>query len=74
MISKRQFLKSVMVAGLASTQLHFDASASDGGYLKKNKKKWKHWVWINPNPNDTEAELNLLYASYHEAGIRGIFF
>ena len=74
MISKRQFLKSVMVAGLASTQLHLDASASDGGYLKKNKKKWKHWVWINPNPNDTEAELNLLYASYHEAGIRGIFF
>lgn len=74
MISKRQFLKSVVVAGLASTQLHLDASASDGGYLKKNKKKWKHWVWINPNPNDTEAELNLLYASYHEAGIRGIFF
>ncbi len=74
MISKRQFLKSVMVAGLASTQLHLDAAANDGSYLKKNKKKWRHWVWLNPNPKDVETNIDTLYASYYEAGIRGIFF
>lgn len=74
MISKRQFLKSVLIAGLAGTQLPLGASARKNDFLKKNKKKWKHWVWINPNPTDMDTDVDALYASYHEAGIRGIFF
>ncbi len=72
MINKRQFIKSVLVAGLATSQLSLTAATSDSGYLKK--KKSKHWVWVNPNEKDTPEELQALYASYHDAGIRGIFF
>jgi hypothetical protein len=31
-------------------------------------------VWVNPRRNDNEADVQLMYASYYTAGIRGIFF
>ncbi len=72
MISKRQFLKSMIVAGVAGTQLGLQATATENKFLKKSKNK--HWVWVNPNLADTEADLDILYKAYHDAGIRGIFF
>jgi hypothetical protein len=72
MINKRQFLKSVLVAGLATTQLPLNSVAAETSPLKKKKKK--HWVWINPNLNEKDADIETAYAAYHDAGIRGIFF
>ena len=72
MISKRQFIKSALVAGLAATQAPLVASAAGANLFRK--KKIKHRVWINPNPKDLEADLEILYASYHEAGIGAIMF
>jgi hypothetical protein len=74
MINKRQFLKSALVAGLATAQLPLSSPAAVPAHSGYSRKKWKHWVWVNPNHNDTEAALLSLYASYHDAGIRGIFF
>ena len=74
MINKREFLKSAVAAGLAAAALPFASAAHAAAGSKKNRKKWKHWVWINPNHNDKEADLQALYASYRDAGIRGIFF
>ncbi len=75
MINKRQFLKSAILAAIAATPGALQTAFATGtGTSKKNKKKWKHWVWINPNPNDKEKDLQLLYASCYQAGIRGIFF
>lgn len=72
MINKRQFIKSVLVAGLVTTNLSLTSAASEKEYLKK--KKNKHWVWINPNVKDKDEDLQTLYATYYDAGIRGIFF
>ena len=72
MINKRQFIKSFLVAGLATTQLSLSSTASQDNKLKK--KKTKHWVWVNPNLNDKSEDLEVLYAAYHDAGIGGIFF
>lgn len=74
MINKRHFLKSAMVAGLATTQLPFEALGGKSAPGTQGKRKWKHWVWVNPRLNDKEEDLQRWYASYYEAGIRGIFF
>ena len=74
MINKRDFLKSAMVAGLATTQLPFAALAGKNTPGTQGKRKWKHWVWVNPRLTDKEVDLQRSYASYYEAGIRGIFF
>ena len=72
MINKRQFLKSALVAGLAATQLPFEANAKQSENFKK--RKHQHRVWINPDVNDKEADLHALYSSFYDAGIGGIFF
>jgi hypothetical protein len=74
MVNKRQFLKSAIIAGLASTQLSQLSKAAESSHTANKKKKWKHWVWINPSQKDKVEDLQKLYALYHEAGIRGIFF
>ena len=74
MVNKRQFLKTAIIAGLAGTQLSQFSKAAVSLVTENKKKKWKHWVWINPSRRDKEEDLQKLYALYHEAGIRGIFF
>ena len=74
MINKRHYLKSAMVADLATTQLPFEALGGKSAPGTQGKRKWKHWVWVNPRLNDKEEDLQRWYASYYEAGIRGIFF
>ena len=73
MINKRQFLKSMLLAGVAGAGLTPAVEASASSEIKK-KSKGKHWVWIDPKPADTVEALNELYKSYYAAGIRGIFF
>lgn len=74
MINKRNFLKSALVAGLTAPQLTFKSLARESPDGATGKRQWKHWVWVNPRRNDKEADLQLLYATYYEAGIRGVFF
>lgn len=74
MITRRHFLKSAVVAGLATTQYPFKVLAGKGAPGMQGTHKWKHWVWVNPRRNDKETDLQRLYASFYEAGIRGIFF
>jgi len=73
MNSRRNFVKSGLIAGLAATVLPLAGSASVIPAAAENKK-WKHWVWTNPNLADKEEDLADLYKKYYEAGVRGIFF
>jgi len=73
MNSRRNFVKSGLIAGLAATVLPLAGNASVIP-AAADHKKWKHWVWTNPNLSDKEEDLALLYKKYYEAGVRGIFF
>jgi len=73
MNSRRNFVKSGLIAGLAATVLPLAGNASVIPAAAENKK-WKHWVWTNPNLADKEEDLAVLYKKYYEAGVRGIFF
>lgn len=73
MNTRRNFVKSGLIAGLAATVLPLAGNASVISPAEK-KGKWKHWVWINPDLNDKTEDLLTLYKKYYEAGIRGIFF
>ena len=72
MNSRRNFVKSGIVAGLAAAVVPFTSDASIIPAV--SRKKLKHWVWINPKLSDNEEDLLMLYKKYYEAGIRGIFF
>ena len=72
MNSRRNFVKSGIVAGLAAAVVPFTSDASIIPAI--SRKKLKHWVWINPKLSDNEEDLLMLYKKYYEAGIRGIFF
>ena len=72
MNSRRNFVKSGIVAGLAAAVVPFTSDASIIPAV--SRKKLKHWVWINPKLSDNEEDLLVLYKKYYEAGIRGIFF
>ena len=73
-MNKRKFIKSALVAGAATLSLPLQPYAAETRKVDQRKIKRKHWVWINPNPADKEEDLQNLYAAYHDAGIRGIFF
>jgi len=68
-MNKREFIKTSILAGMAST---LSGPKSFGSNLEKEKVK--HWVWINPDENESEEELARKYKSYKAAGIHGIFF
>ncbi len=70
MTSRRNFLKSGCLAGIAAGILPL----SEVTGAVSEKKSRKHWVWTNPNKEDTLAQLKTRYNSYYKAGIRGIFF
>lgn len=74
MNTRRSFVKSGLIAGLAATVLPATGHASSFSTAAVSRKKWKHWVWTNPDPKDQEETLHVLYQKYYEAGIRGIFF
>jgi uncharacterized lipoprotein YddW (UPF0748 family) len=74
MVNKRQFIKSAIVSGLAATVFSPMVSPGGNSTFNNRKRKWRHWVWINPNQKDKVADLQILYAAYYDAGIRGIFF
>lgn len=73
-MNKRKFIQSALVAGAATLSLPIHPYAAERQTAGNRKVKRKHWVWINPNPADKEEDLQSLYAAYHDAGIRGIFF
>lgn len=73
MNTRRNFVKSGLIAGIAATVLPLAGSATVLA-PPVARKKWKHWVWTNPNPADQVEDLQLLYKKYYDAGIRGIFF
>lgn len=69
-MNKREFLKaSVLLAGAVTAQLPLSAFEKKG-----RPRKYKHWVWINPDKNETSSDLQRRYASFYDAGVRGIFF
>lgn len=72
-MNKREFLQTACVAGLAAGELILTSAGKSTGSLPVNGKP-RHWVWTRPNPADRDADLERLYKSYREAGIRGIFF
>jgi len=79
MNSRRNFVKSGLIAGLAATVAPLAGNAAvlsltDEKSVAAAKKGWKHWVWTNPNLKDKDEDLAVLYKKYHDAGIRGIFF
>src|SRR5678815_1042715 len=73
MNKRRDFIRNSLIATaavpLVSTGLQ--AAPTEKSFYKS---KANHWVWVNPNEKDTDEELVERYTSYHEAGIRGIFF
>ncbi|HTN05444.1 family 10 glycosylhydrolase [Agriterribacter sp.] len=73
-MNKRKFIQSALVAGAATLSLPLKPYAAEAPTAGNRKVKRKHWVWINPSPADKEEDLQSLYAAYHDAGIRGIFF
>lgn len=70
MTSRRSFLKSGCLAGIAAGVLPLSGVAG----AVSEKKVRKHWVWTNPDKEDTLAQLRTRYRSYYNSGIRGIFF
>jgi len=74
MNSRRNFVKSGLIASVAATLLPATGVASVLSEKGNVKKGFKHWVWINPKATDTPEELTVLYKKYYNAGIRGIFF
>ena len=72
MTSRRNFVKTSLLAGLASTSLPVLAAAEEKKPLAD--KKWKHWLWMNPQHSDNASDLRKTYARYYKAGIKGIFF
>jgi hypothetical protein len=72
MTSRRNFVKTGLLAGLASTSLPLFTAAQEKE--SPAAAQWKHWVWINPGHADNESDLRKRYARYYKAGIRGIFF
>lgn len=74
MLSKRQFIKSALLASVVPAQWPLVSQSAENQTANYKKKKTKHWVWINPDSKDAESDIQNLYAQYHEAGIRGIFF
>lgn len=72
MTSRRDFVKSSLVAGLSASILPAGARAERAAAPRKTG--WKHWVWTNPDQQDTAPQLAERYRNYYEAGIRGIFF
>lgn len=71
MNTRRKFIKTGMLAGLAA-HLPLATKAKSSG--KNLKEETKHWVWVRPDKTETEDKLKRRYNSYHKAGIRGIFF
>ncbi|TDQ11387.1 family 10 glycosylhydrolase [Pedobacter metabolipauper] len=89
MTSRRNFVKSGLIAGLAATTLPLSSTASAVSLSKEKETarpfteepsstapagNAKHWIWINPKHSDTEQELAIRYKKYYDAGVRGIFF
>lgn len=72
MANRRNFIKSGLVAGVATGMLPLLPEPSRAVALKH--QKLKNWVWTNPNAADQESDLHTRYRQYYDAGIRGIFF
>jgi hypothetical protein len=70
MSTRRHFLKTSMLAGMAASLPAAGCSTPD----PVAQKQWKHWVWINPDPADKQEALAEKYQRFFQAGIRGIFF
>ena len=73
MTSRRNFVKTSLLAGISATVLPFAGSAAMINPDQKTEK-WKHWVWTNPDLADKLKDLENRYKQYYQAGIRGIFF
>jgi len=71
-MNKREFIKTGLLAGVA-TQLSLTTNAAVN-LASPKKQKMKNWVWIGPDPKDTPELLNKRYAAFKEAGINAVFF
>src|SRR5690606_10697829 len=72
-MNKRTFIQRIGIAGLSAGELIRNISGTKA-VTDAGKNKAAHWVWTRPNPADSDQELEKLYRSYYEAGIKGIFF
>ncbi|MES2892197.1 MAG: family 10 glycosylhydrolase [Bacteroidota bacterium] len=72
-MDKRKFLKSALIGGMVLPDVTVEAAVLVNETAPK-KTKIKHWVWVDPHANDTEEQLSKTYASWYDAGIRGVFF
>jgi hypothetical protein len=72
MTSRRNFVKTSLIAGVSASVLPLTGSAMIT--RDKRSEKWKHWVWTRPDSKDSAADLESRYKQYYQAGIRGIFF
>lgn len=70
MSSRRNFIKTSCIAGLAS----YVSPVAANVRLSATEREPRHWVWINPDVKDQTADIRARYRKYHEAGISGIFF
>lgn len=73
MTSRRNFVKTGLLAGISASVLPLAGSAVIIVPDQKTEK-WKHWVWTNPDSKDKIEDLEKRYKQYYQAGIRGIFF
>lgn len=71
MISRKDFLKSSALAGMAAG-LPFSNQKTDTPQIKQ--QPLKHWVWIRPDEEAKESELQKKFKEYFEAGIRAVLF
>lgn len=69
MISRKDFLKSSLLTGLA-TALPF--STSHAMEKETDASTLKHWVWIRPDVDAEESALHTMFKKYYDAGIRAV--
>lgn len=74
MKSRRSFLKTGVMTGLAAGIPVAPAFAAIATTVPAAKKQLRHWVWVRPDKADKETELQQRYKRFYEAGIRGVFF
>lgn len=68
-MNKRDFIKTSLL-GLAGLQLPNLLSADP----KAMPLSFDYWMWTRPKSADSEQDLKRRYKSYHDAGVRGLFF
>lgn len=72
MTSRRDFVKTSLIAGVSASVLPLGVNAMS--IPDRSSAKWKHWVWTHPDPKDSVSDLESRYQQYYQSGIRGIFF